>query len=391
MTVLLMKLALTVLCFGVSYGVAMGLAKTRWFTYLDERRDRLGAIDGLRGYLAIMVFFHHVVITWYWKDTGHWVYPPETWFKGFGSVGVSVFFMITGYLFMTKVLRDQDGIHWGRMLISRVFRILPLYFLALAMLSLIVFAGSDGVLRVPVSELLAQYGSWLLFDGVTINHYEDTRLITSQVQWTLQYEWFFYLCLPVVAFIVYRGKIAAWLLLLVFMAGVVFPQEIGDIKTKTLIFFIVGGVTAYLARYFPQLAVVAQQRWVSYAMLLPLLGALFIPKQYGPIYVVLLPFFFVPVAFGNDLWGLLSTKASIVLGEISYSIYLLHGIILFVLFTSWTVVDLTTISLVECLLLMPLMTVLVVGVSALTYLRIESPSITLGRRLGARWCYMRDE
>ena len=292
--------------------------------------------------------------------------------------------MITGYLFMTKVLRDQGRIHWGRMLSSRVFRILPLYFLALAVLSLIVFAGSDWSLHVPVSELLAQYGSWLLFDGVTVNHYEDTRLITSQVQWTLQYEWFFYLCLPVVAFIVYRGKIASWLLLAVLMAGVVFPQEIGDIKTKTLIFFIVGGVTAYLARYFPQLTAVAQQRWVSYAMLLPLLGSLFMPKQYGPIYVALLPFFFVPVALGNDLWGLLSTKASIVLGEISYSIYLLHGIILFVLFTSFTVVDLTTISLIECLLLMPLMTVLVVGVSALTYLRVEAPSIALGRRLSTR-------
>jgi peptidoglycan/LPS O-acetylase OafA/YrhL len=344
----------------------------------------LGAIDGLRGYLAIFVFFHHVVVTYYWKRDGYWGYPPEPLFKNLGTVGVSIFFMITGYLFITKVFRDKGNTHWGRMLSSRMFRILPLYFFVLAALSLIVFAHSGWILKVSISELLSQYGNWLLFEGVTLNNYVLTTLITSQVEWTLQYEWFFYLCLPLVAFILHRGKITAWLLLLVLIAGVIFNQKIGPIETKTLNFFVVGGLTAYLVMYYPQLKLLAQQRWVSYFMLVPLLASLFMPKQYGPLYVVFLPFFFVPVALGNDLWGLLSTKASVVLGEISYSIYLMHGIILFVLFTSLSIVDLTQITLIEFLLLMPLMTGLVIVISTCTYLQVEAPNIALGRKLTNR-------
>jgi peptidoglycan/LPS O-acetylase OafA/YrhL len=194
----------------------------------------------------------------------------------------------------------------------------------------------------------------------------------------------FYLCLPLVAFILHRGKITAWLLLLVLITGVIFNQKIGPIETKTLNFFVVGGLTAYLVMYYPQLKLLAQQRWVSYFMLVPLLASLFMPKHYGPLYVVFLLFFFVPVALGNDLWGLLSTKASVVLGEISYSIYLMHGIILFVLFTSLSIMDLTQITLIEFLLLMPLMTALVIVISTCTYLKVEAPNIALGRKLSNR-------
>jgi uncharacterized membrane protein len=77
MTILISKCALTLLCLLVAYIIGKALAKNHQFSYLDARHNRLGAIDGLRGYLAIFVFFHHVVVTYYWKRDGYWGYPPE--------------------------------------------------------------------------------------------------------------------------------------------------------------------------------------------------------------------------------------------------------------------------------------------------------------------------
>ncbi|MGJ7104041.1 acyltransferase family protein [Morganella morganii] len=56
-------------------------------------------IDGLRGVLAVSVFFHHTVISYYWIKNGTWEPIDNIAIMNLGSVSVSLFFMITGYLF----------------------------------------------------------------------------------------------------------------------------------------------------------------------------------------------------------------------------------------------------------------------------------------------------
>lgn len=72
------------------------------------------------------------------------------------------------------------------------------------------------------------------------------------------------------------------------------------------------------------------------------------------------------------------------LGEASFSIYMLHGILLNVVFVSGA--DIVAAIPVEArpwllVALIPLMS----GISVLTYLLIERPGISLGRRLTRRW------
>ena len=88
---------------------------------------------------------------------------------------------------------------------------------------------------------------------------------------------------------------------------------------------------------------------------------------------------FYSVARGNSLFGMLTSRASILLGEISYSIYLLHGVVLYVLFTKTTVVDVSRFSLSEFFYFMPLVSVLVVIISMVTYLTIEKPCMEFGK------------
>ena len=47
-------------------------ARARPFAFLTGRTGRFDAIDGLRGYLALGVLFHHFVITMQWAGGGQW-------------------------------------------------------------------------------------------------------------------------------------------------------------------------------------------------------------------------------------------------------------------------------------------------------------------------------
>ncbi|QEY17069.1 acyltransferase [Cellvibrio sp. KY-GH-1] len=101
----------------------------RFFDSCAENSGRYPIIDGLRGYLAISVFIHHFVVTWYWKVGGGWGRPPETFFHNLGKVGVILFFVTTGFLFSTQLIRKRYRVNIHDLIVSRFFRIVPLYFL----------------------------------------------------------------------------------------------------------------------------------------------------------------------------------------------------------------------------------------------------------------------
>jgi peptidoglycan/LPS O-acetylase OafA/YrhL len=90
---------------------------------------------------------------------------------------------------------------------------------------------------------------------------------------------------------------------------------------------------------------------------------------------------FLFIAAGNNMFKSFSSKASIVLGEISYSIYLTHGIVLYILFSGENGKEIALLSIEKYALLMPLVSVVVVLFSSLTFLLIEKPGIDLGKKL----------
>jgi peptidoglycan/LPS O-acetylase OafA/YrhL len=114
-------------------------------------------------------------------------------------------------------------------------------------------------------------------------------------------------------------------------------------------------------------------------MSIPALGCLVIgmistAKPYGPTLILSCGFFFICVACGNDLAGLLRTRGSLVLGECSYGIYLLHGIVLSLLFVDGKSA-IASLSASELPTLLPLVAICVTGITGLTYLLVERPAI----------------
>lgn len=90
--------------------------------------QRFNSIDGLRGHLAFFVFLHHSCIWYFYLHDGYWRVPESRLFTHFGQTSVALFFMITSFLFFTKLLNSNEkGIDWNRLFISRFLRLVPLY------------------------------------------------------------------------------------------------------------------------------------------------------------------------------------------------------------------------------------------------------------------------
>ncbi|MFC6337438.1 acyltransferase family protein [Pseudomonas karstica] len=84
-------------------------------------QGRFVTIDGLRGYLAFFVFLHHSCIWYYYLQSGVWALPPSRLFVHFGQMGVALFFMITGFLFLISCWMNVSTVSTGFVYMSLVF------------------------------------------------------------------------------------------------------------------------------------------------------------------------------------------------------------------------------------------------------------------------------
>jgi hypothetical protein len=67
-------------------------------------------IEGLRGILAMNVFLHHSLITYYFRASGVWGPPGSTFYGELGPGSVTMFFFITGFLFLTKAIKSPESL-----------------------------------------------------------------------------------------------------------------------------------------------------------------------------------------------------------------------------------------------------------------------------------------
>ena len=98
---------------------------------------RFPELDGLRGIAVLMVFFHHITLI----DTVPW-HRTQTFLKAIGEpgrAGVDVFFVLSGFLITSILLRERASVSYYRDFYwKRVLRVLPLYLLVLAIIATVV-------------------------------------------------------------------------------------------------------------------------------------------------------------------------------------------------------------------------------------------------------------
>ena len=316
-----------------------------------------------------------------------------------GQTGVLVFFVLSGYLISTSVLRAE---HFSvrDYLVRRAARILPLYYLSMGV-----------VLLIDSSWLLSRSGlvdlglHALLIHGV----FRDHNLTIYAVWWTLSAEWFFYLIMGAVARW-FRGPRLGWFVAAAFITiGVGWRilaldsgNGIGDraFLTKTVIGWLdVFGLgmlaaltvrTSWGSRWLQRndvrwgglmagivgfaIAIWAYLRrspanydyWKSDLMVVgwPLFAAAVIA-----LLLVILP------TFEASTHRLITWTGLAYVGQISYGVYVFHPLVIQSLSRSWAVVNPSLSPWV----LIPLVIAATVVVSALSHHLVERPAMAWGR------------
>lgn len=356
---------------------------------LQKTEERFGAIDGLRGVLALGVFIHHSATAPIYFATGKWEWSASPVFNHLGQSTVALFFMITAFLFTTRITSDKP-VSWSGLFISRFFRLTPLYLVFMAGVVSWVFHFGGGYLREPAERIVVEILQWLafvMFGRPDINGVERTWIMSAGVNWSLRYEWLFYLSLPVLYWVMKpfrapwaaRATGGAFVLALFYLAFC----EISLTGHKLYaLHFTAGAIVALLAKDHQADRVFASTIF-RIAGWTCLCSPIAFRSAYSALPILLSMLFFASVVADRTSSSVLSLRGIRWLGEISYGLYLLHGLILY-----WLVSKLQNAGFATSIggysMLAVTGALVTVGVASWLHFAVELPGIRVGKRMARR-------
>jgi len=358
-----------------------GYILNRKFTK-NENSNRFAEIDGLRGFLAISVFIHHASIWYKYLHTGQWTNPDSILFSHLGITAVVLFFMISSFLFVNKLLEFKgESYDWKNFFMRRFYRLAPLNFFSVAVIIFIVFKESNWIINTDVFTLFKSTLQWFGFGILgldNINNLNTTSLINAGVMWSLSYEWLLYFSLPLVAIIILKKRPKLFYIL-ISLSFIIITSLLSDYEMFHVLPFLAGAIAPLLLKYLKK-DLDFNSKWFSLIVIATLI-ILFQFHPYRSTYthiscIFLTAFAFILIALGNSIFGLLRMKTLKFLGEISYSTYLLHGIIIYVMINYVYGLEQTKLlsAMAYCIFIF-LTTPIVIIVSFLTYRFVEIPFI----------------
>ena len=159
-------------------------------------KNTITVLDGVRAFACCSVIAYHINhITngnhlWEAANVG----PVITAFANAGSYGVTLFFVLSGFLlfmpYAKALLFDAPWPSIRRYYVRRIFRILPGYYISLALL--ILFTHREYL-------NLDHWRQLLLFITFFMDSSHSTYQAINGPFWTLAVEWQFYMILPILA------------------------------------------------------------------------------------------------------------------------------------------------------------------------------------------------
>ncbi|MEM5567051.1 acyltransferase [Psychroserpens sp. AS72] len=345
--------------------------------------NRFETIDGLRGFLAVSVFIHHSNIWYTYVQTGNWASPDSNLFNQLGHTSVSLFFMISSFLFV-KMLMDFKGENydWKSFFVRRIFRLAPLHFCITTIIIVIVFIQSNWELNVSYTTLTKNLIQWYGFGTLGLGPINDFRatIINAGVLWSLPYEWLLYFCLPLISILILKSKPKLFYILL----GVIFiiiSLQFRSYRFVHLLSFLGGAIAPIILKYSKK-SINYNNWWFTILLLFSMILVFQFYSSNNYICKLFIIISFTLIALGNTFFGLLKNTTLKLLGEISYSTYLIHGVLLFV--TVHYIYGLEQTKLLSqtdyCLLILMMSPFLII-ISFLTYLFIEKPFMARAKRI----------
>ncbi|MGK3186199.1 acyltransferase family protein [Enterobacter soli] len=293
------------------------LSKLRVLPHIINETSRIGYIDGLRGIAAVLVVCAHSWRVSY-SDSfeRHSFYDSLNFDHRLGAVGVQIFFCITGYLFISKLINNKNQ-DWHRFFVARLKRLAPAYFFAITLLIMITYYNAERFGVIEIVKSIRMYAFGLLGTELSVPGFNGTELFS--VLWSLPYEWKFYFMMPVVAACMYyRWTTNLAIALAMLCVSVTVYLEGGSFSAL----FLTGAIAAYLDKkvsiksdFVRTLIFITAVTTLIYTTSLDI-------NNYGIVRIISSSFLFIAVILCKPT--ILCNSALRFMGEISYSLYLLH-------------------------------------------------------------------
>ena len=339
-------------------------------------------LDGLRGIAVLLVVLNHaplVVHNLQLQPTGFVLgEQSRTLLHYFGSVGIQLFFCITGCLF-AKTLMPIQNVDWALFFFKRLRRLMPAYTVAVMAAVLIVgfFSQFDRSFVSSAIQAMPRMLAFGFYPLPRIGTFETVRLLG--VNWTLAFEWRFYLFIPLVFALSRLGKAPGGVAIAVVATTLLMVEGMG-----VWMFFALGALASPVTLIEPT----ESQSATARAALFVAVGSMSLnwatvdqTRILQGLHVLVM---FMSVAIGRP--RMFRHRSLVALGTFSYSLYLLHVMLLFAIFgfCNIYVVDVAALSPLPFTVLLCGAIALVTALSAISYLWLERRFIDMDARPEAR-------
>jgi peptidoglycan/LPS O-acetylase OafA/YrhL len=291
-------------------------------TYEQYRnRTYFPALDGIRAVCALLVVSAHMTTR---GQTYGWLA---------GHVGVTCFFVLSGYLITMICLREEQtigAVDIKAFYIRRSFRIFPLYFTILGLYCALIFLGSPER-RSFLLRVLPYYVTYCNEFAPPGPFYQS---------WSLGMEEKYYILWPIVAFVALRARPKWRLALTVLM--LLLAETLGRIpllpaychpfyKYNAILLGCLVAQMLQSSRIFNCVRFLGERLAGWACVLLIIVVQLLLP--HAPLLEALYPYcfavFMISILLGTHSWGtVLSRPVAVFLGRRSYGIYLVHTIVI---------------------------------------------------------------
>lgn len=335
------------------------------------RAEKIDSLQTLRGFAALLVVFHHS------KDFAQ-KYGHENWLtdflgSGIGAFGVDIFFVLSGFI-MFHTTRDATSARI--FLANRIARVAPMYWIVTSILAilLILTPGLFSTMRFEPWHYLKS----ILF--IPHNSPSGDYLPLLGVGWTLCFEMYFYLAFAsLIKVRSYALALLSGYFAIMVTIGLILPPHENRLLwtlTSTLnLEFAFGIALAHIILKIPKI---------------PTLGVLLSATGFLAAYLV--KDLGGPHVLRGITWGLPATlimygflmmsnirfhRAFTVLGDSSYSLYLIHMLSLPFL---WKMAHLSNIQL-ESTFLIAAFIFISVAASVVAWIHIERPASKAAKQL----------